>query len=509
MNPESALGESSALEDLRQALAASDSRYEALIERAGYGVYRSSAGGQFVDANGALATILGYPTASDLFGLDLARDVYVDPDERKRLLQLRTGSEFPDWLETRWKRRDGSPVTVRLSVRPIFGSTGDVEFYDGLVEDVTERQRNDEVLRRNERMATLGTTLAGVAHELNNPLAAIIGFSQLLLKKSWTADDRAAIEAINHEAIRSATIVRDLLALTRRRDGERKSPTSINDIIDYIARTRRYALETTGIGCLLELDPSLPMVFGDRAQLEQVVLNLVNNAEQALRPRVDADHRPVVGHVTIRTRHEDREVILEVEDNGPGIPEGARAHIWDPFWTTKDEGAGTGLGLTVVHGIVADHGGTIVLESAPGLGARFVVRLPEAAPARTSETTSQASRPLDVLIVDPDASDLLFVERFLTSRGHAVINAGSGELALRLASQTTFDAVLCGARLVDRDGVSIAKVLRTTSGCEQARFILSVPDSPESGEPQRTIDGAALIEHPYDVEQLRRLIEGD
>ena len=479
------------------------------MDRAGYGVYRSTAQGRIVDVNRTLATMLGYGASADLVGVDLSRDVYLDPADRERARQRSADSDNPDWVETRWKRRDGSQIVVRLSIRPIVGADGEVECFDGLVEDVTERERRDELLRRNERMATLGTTLAGVAHELNNPLAAIIGFSQLLLKKAWTAEDRAALEAINHEAIRSATIVRDLLALTRRRDGGRKVPIDVNDIVSYIARTRRYALETVGIGCILELESGIPMVTGDRTQLEQVVLNLVNNAEHALRPRVDADRRPVLAHLTIRTRHDDPDVVLEVEDNGPGVPEDSRAHIWDPFWTTKDEGAGTGLGLTVVHGIVADHGGTISLESPPGAGARFVVRLPVAEDPWTGESIDHASRPLDVLIVDPGATDLLFVERFLTSRGHAVINAGSGDLALRLAGQTTFDAVVCDARLLGPDGVSIASALRSTPGCEQARFVLSTADLHEAGTANKAPDGTALVARPYDVEQLRRLIEGD
>lgn len=506
MNHQFDLAEPAILDALRDALLRSEARYGALIDRAGYGVYRSSADGQLVDANSALATMLGYRDPSDLLGLNLIRDIYADPDTSAPAYQ--TGAAFADWVEARWKRRDGSPITVRISMRPIIGPPGDIEFFDGLVEDVTERQRHDELLRRNERMATLGTTLAGVAHELNNPLAAIIGFSQLLLKKSWTADDRAALEAINHEAIRSATIVRDLLSLTRGRESARRAPMNLNEIIGYIVRTRRYALETTGIACVLELDSALPMVTGERTQLEQVLLNLMNNAEQALRPCVDADHGPSVAHIAIRTRHEDQKVILEVEDNGPGIPEESRAHIWDPFWTTKEDGAGTGLGLTVVHGIVADHGGTISLDSAPGFGARFVVRLPASIEAPVSGT-NRAVRPLDVLIVDPGASDLVFVERFLTSRGHAVITAGSGELAVRLASQTTFDAVVCSAGLVDHDGLSIASVLRSTSGCERARFVLSNRDVPGATEPRRVMNGSAIIAHPYDVEELRRLIEGD
>lgn len=509
MNHRPAAGEISTVEGLREALIRSDARYEALIEHAGYGVYRSSADGRFVDVNQWLATILGYRNPTELLGLELSREIYVDPDEHDRLRLRFSDPGLPDWVETRWKRRDGSLVPVRLSVRPIIGESGKVDYYDGLVEDLTERHRRDELLRRNERMATLGATLAGVAHELNNPLAAIIGFSQLLLKKSWAEDDRAALEAINHEAIRSAAIVRDLLAVTHQRGGGRKTPTNLNDIVTYIIRTRRYALETTGIGCVLDLDCSLPMIHGDRAQLEQVVLNLVNNAEQALRPRADADREPAIARLIIRTRHENRHAILEVEDNGLGIPESAREHIWDPFWTTKSDTGGTGLGLTVVHGIVADHGGTIALETTAGIGARFVVRLPAIDEDSMHDVTSRASRPLDVLIVDPGASDLLFVERFLTSRGHAVINAGSGELALRLASQTPFDAVVCSAGLVGPDGLSIASHLRATSGCERARFVVSAADLSGSSTAGRSIDGATVIARPYDVEELRRLIEGD
>jgi CheY-like chemotaxis protein len=215
-----------------------------------------------------------------------------------------------------------------------------------------------------------------------------------------------------------------------------------------------------------------------------------------------------VAHVTIRTRRVDREVVLEVEDNGPGIPEDSRTHIWDPFWTTKDEGAGTGLGLTVVHGIVADHCGTISLESTAGSGARFVVRLPVMADRAPGETTPQAPQPLDVLIVDPEASDLAFVERFLSSRGHAVITAATGDLALRLAGQTTFDAVICSTRLVGRDGVSIATALRSIPGCAKARFVLAA-DMPDLDETPQAIDGTVLVAKPYDVEELRRLIEGD
>jgi PAS domain S-box-containing protein len=506
MQPDS-IDTPSQVEDSRLALAQIEARYASLVERIGYGVYRSTPDGRFLEVNSLLVAMLGYSRADELFDLDLAKDVYLDPNERARLVE-RPSSAFPEWIATQWKRRDGSGITVRLSVRRVLDENGDLEAFDGIVEDVTERRRHDELLRRSERMASLGTTLAGVAHELNNPLAAIMGFTQLLLRKPWPTEDRAALETINHEAIRSAAIVKDLLSMTRKRDAERRVATDVNDIVGYIARTRRYALETAGISCSVELQPALPAVNGDRAQLEQVILNLLSNAEHAL-ANIDARETRAAPRVSIRTRQSRDQVVIEIHDNGPGIPEAAQSQIWDPFWTTKDEGEGTGLGLAVVHGIVTDHGGTISLESTAGAGARFVVSLPIAAEAVPAQPAGQATRPLDVLVVDPGASDLLFVERFLTARGHAVVNAGSGDLALRLAGQTSFDAVLCDARLVGRDGTPIAAALRATDGCSGARFVLSTPEEIDDRLLPATVLGAVVVVRPYDVEELRRLIEGE
>jgi len=341
-------------------------------------------------------------------------------------------------------------------------------------------------------MATVGATLAGVAHELNSLFAAIVGFSQLLLKKTWNDDDRAALEAIHHEAIRSAAIVKDLLALVRKRGATGHAPTDLNDIVSYIARTRRYTLETAGITCVLDLDPHLRRVRGERTQLEQVVLNLLNNAEQALRANVDAPRRSRAGRITLRTRSEGEHVVLEVEDDGPGIPDDLQSDIWNPFWTSRTGPAGasegTGLGLVIVRDIVTDHGGCVQLDASAAGVTRFSVQLPACteSSARGYEV-EQASRPLDVLVVDVDATEMAFVEKFLSARGHAVINAKTADAALELAAQTTFDAVVCDGGLMSRNGASVAASLRALPGCAEARF----------------------VGRPNDIEELRRLVERD
>lgn len=481
-------------------------RYSALLARTAYGEFRVTPHGILLDGNRALAMMLGYAEVGDLSGLNFLDEVFLNPIDGDTLLDVESDAGFTEWTTTRWKRRDGSPITVRVAVLARMDAAHRVVAVEGIVDDVTERQRRDELLRRTERLASIGTTLAGVAHELNNPLAAIIGFAQLLLKRPLAVDDRVALEAINHEALRSANVIRNLLAMCRRKDGERRVPTNVNDIVGYIVRTRRYALETAGIACRADLDPSLPLIRGDRAQLEQVMLNLVRNAEQALLPGLAAK-RPAPAWIDVRTRHDDANVMIDVEDNGPGISESEASRIWDAFWTTKDEGDGTGLGLSVAHSIIVDHGGTIALEKTGERGAKFVVRLPIALATDAITTREQASRALDVLVVEAAAEDGAFVERFLTSRGHAVICAGTPEAAVTLASHTSFDAILCGAHLRLRDGTAVAAAIQATSGGARSRMVLST--APDADPPGPTIENAVTATRPYDVEELRRLIEGD
>jgi PAS domain S-box-containing protein len=494
--------------ELRRALALSEQRYRTLVDRAGYGTFRFSPAGRFLEVNSSLVAMLGYDAPESVYRLDLATEVYLNPAEEGGLRQRANGPAFVDWVETRWKRRDGTAVVVRLSTRQSSDDAGgEPEAYEGIVEDVTERQRREEMLRRSERMASLGSTLAGVAHELNNPLAAITGFAQLLLKKWWPEDDRTALETIDYEARRSATIVRDLLTLVRERDGERRVRTNLNDVAERAAHTRRYAIWTAGIMCELQVDRTIPDVLGDRTQLEQVVLNLLINAEQA------AASTAGPGRIIVRTRREGDYAVLEVEDNGPGISAEERSQIWDPFWTTKQEGEGTGLGLSIVRGIVSDHGGTVVLSGGDetnddGLGgARFVIRLPVASAGVDADARARPGpQPLDVLVVDPGSSDLGFVERFLSSRGHAVLDATTAEQALRLAAQSDFDAVLCDADLLSCDGRPLAEVLRASAGCARARFVLATDGALDARSGSTDM---RFVHRPYDVEELRRLIEGD
>ena len=491
-------------DSLARALEMADERLRMLAQRTPLGVFRWNAEGRFIEVNAALVRILGYGCELELYALDGESDPFADPVERDRLkLQLAHGPV--DCVAARWRRKDGTPVTVRLTARAVHDEAGRLTAYEGIAEDISDRLRQQEILRRTERMAALGATLAGVAHELNNPLAAILGFAQLLLKQEPEDECRVALETIGHEAARASKIVRDLLCLARKREVERRVRVNLNDIVRYIVRTRSYALETHGITCLTSFDPDLPSVCADAAQLEQVVLNLLNNAEQAI-----GTIREDCGHILISTRNMDGSVVLSIDDDGPGVPESMRGQIWDAFWTSRASGSGTGLGLAIVRDIVVDHGGEIELDRAPGHlgGARFVVRLP-GAPNDTLEgrpVSRAAHRALDVLVVEPDPKSLSFITAFLESRGHAALVASDAETAVHLAEHLAFDAVICDAGLAG-SGASLS-AFRATLGCAGARFIIVAGNASSTSRlPLPLPPAARVILRPYDLEELRVLLE--
>ncbi len=504
------------------ALRESEERYRSLIARAFYGIYRSTPDGRLLEVNPALVTMLGYESAEELMQIDLAA-LYADPGERARLVETaQHGELLPESLELRWLRRDRTPITVRSTAKARYRADGTVEYFEGIVEDVTRRLQQEEMLRRSERMAGLGTTLAGVAHELNNPLTAVIGFAQIMSKTPRDEDDRVGLETIHREAMRAARIVRDLLTFTRKQDGTRVEPIDLNAVVEYILSTRRYALETRGVRCILNLDPSLPPVAGDRSQMEQVLLNLLVNAEHALAATLDA---PVAesgevsprGAIGISTERDARGVVLQVSDTGCGISATDLSRIWDPFWTTKPEGEGTGLGLSVVHGIVSAHGGTIDVTSDVGGGTTFTLHLPVAqAESTTKRTTSTglvvgeaATNPLDILVVDDETSITAFLSQYLGSRGHAVLAAHSGSEALSLARHSAFDVVVCDLRMPGMDGIETMRALRALPDGARSRYVLSTGAtiSTTVRDAVEALPVNAIVPKPYDIEQLRRAVE--
>src|SRR5688500_13494983 len=272
-----------------ESLRRSEERYRSLFRRAAHGIFRATPEGACVDVNPARVKMLGYESEDELLSLNMSTAVYRDAAEQASVVARLAAGDLREWAEVRWRMKDGTPISVRIAMHAVYNEEGAIESYEGIAEDITERRRRDELLRRSERMASLGTTLAGVAHELNNPLAAIGGFAQLMLRDgNYSEEDRAALQTIHHESNRAAKIVRDLLTFARREEGEQRERVDLNDVIGYLMATQRYAMETRGIEREVHLAPNLPPVFAERTQIEQVALNLLVNARQALEGMIDA-----------------------------------------------------------------------------------------------------------------------------------------------------------------------------------------------------------------------------
>jgi PAS domain S-box-containing protein len=359
-----------------------DGSARALIDRAAYGICRETLEGRFVDVNPALVTMLGYESPDALLAVDVGADIYRDPADRAALIADAVAGRLGESADAEWRTRDGTPITVRLSMQVVRDAEGNVQCVESIVEPITERLRREELMRRSERLASVAKLVAGFAHELNNPLAAISGFAKLIDASMLSAEDRDALVVIHAEAMRAGRIVQDLVTFSRR-----------PDIVRTAVAAERPAIAALGVALEMVVEAGLPPVPGQRAQLEQVVRHLIGNARhamaRALTPVAELPARPITGRlperrsteppcISVRLRGTPSSVVLEVSDNGPGIPLELQPRIWDPFWTTRDSQDALGLGLSVAHAIVTGYDGTIEVAGAEGYGARFTVTLPAA-----------------------------------------------------------------------------------------------------------------------------------
>jgi len=271
-------------------------------------------------------------------------------------------------------RKDKSMIPIEVHARAI--NWGDRQLFLSVVRDITERKQAEErekelqqQLNLSSRLAAVGELAAGVAHEINNPLTGILGFSQRLLRKSTDEEIRQDLERIHNEAQRMVKVMDNLRTFTRRRE-PKKEYSDVNDILQEALGLRAYELKTSDIEVVTSLVPGLPKTMVDFQQIQQVFLNIILNAEQAMSEASGG------GKLTIKTQEGKGGIRISFTDDGPGIPAEHLDKLFDPFFTTRREKGGTGLGLSICHGIVAEHAGKIYAKSKPGKGATFFVELP-------------------------------------------------------------------------------------------------------------------------------------
>ena len=438
---------------------------------------------------------------------------FVDAQARQAFTaRLAHDASLTDYL-LRLRRADRAPMWVEVTAHA--QKEGDAIRVEALMRDVSERKRLEDQARdlyhqllQAEKLAALGQTISGVAHELNNPLATILTWAERLAQRPADDQTKRGLAAILSESERAARIVRNLLTFARKRHTTR-AMVDMNDVIRETLALRSYEQHLSNITIIDALASGLPQVFADPHQMQQVLLNLVINAEQAM---ISTHGR---GTLILRTWHDPERgaVVLEVNDDGPGVPDDLQPKIFDPFFTTKEVGKGTGLGLTVAYAIIQEHGGRLTMKSQPGGGASFFIELPvtdEGLPPAPKPPERMFAPPASaagatILVVEDEVALGTAVAEALADAGFIVDRAMDGVEALDRVGERSYDLIVCDLKMPRLDGPSFFRELEKRNA-PLSRRILFVTGDVAGTEAERFLEesGCRWLAKPFRLKDLLR-----
>ena len=430
----------------------SEEHFRTIVERAPYGIYAAAEDGNLVLANPAMVLMLGYDTVEEVLALNTVRDIYADPQERRRALQHWESSSHATPFETTWKRKDRKLITVRLAGRRLTPGAS-LAMHEVFVENVTEQRVLERQFQQAQRMEAVGRLAGGIAHDFNN-LLMVIGSSAQMLQEAKQDPDKVEHYAgiVRNAADKAAGLTRRLLAFSRRQVLH-PAVLSLNDVVVDICKLLPRLLGED-IEVVLGLEEDLKNIYADRGQIEQALMNLAVNARDAM---------PRGGKLTIETQTVELDaqysrmkageiaagkyIMLAISDTGMGMSLEVQAQIFEPFFTTKEVGKGTGLGLASVYGTVRQSGGFIWVYSEPEKGSTFKLYFPaiEAsgdAVKSMAAATPEAGGSEEVLLVEDEPTLRELTSAFLQSKGYRVLEASNGVQALELCRMHTSIAVL-------------------------------------------------------------------
>jgi PAS domain S-box-containing protein len=500
-----------------KALRESEDKYRTVLEEIEEGYYELDLAGNWTFFNDTFCNTLGY-TREELRGMNYQAVTHKEDVDHlyKRFEEAyRTDKAIKD-LSFKAICRDGRIRFIEATAFPVKNEEGNIIGFRGIGRDVTERKKVEDERRDIERkahlasrLATVGQMAAGICHEINNPLTTVIGYSDLLTKKDLPEDLKQALGHISEGGRRIADIVRQLLVFARNIQPTR-TMVDINDIVSRTLKLREHQLRIANINVIVKLASHLPYTLADPGQMQQVFLNIVLNAETEMK----LAHGQ--GTLEVKTQLIDDTIKISLKDDGPGIPEKNLNRIFDPFFTTRKVGEGTGLGLSVCHGIITEHNGRIYAQSQQGKGATFIVELPVIAepvlaetPGYTDEDIRQVTAsPSALLIIDDDPLLLKFLEEFLITIGHDVDAVNNAHDAQKAFKSKKYDLILMDILMPDVDGIELYKKFQRLDKSVGNRVLIMTGDT--LGKSTRAFlerTGVPYLEKPFDTDALMTKID--
>lgn len=492
-----------------------------LFEAVREGIYIGTLQGdtdKTIAANPHLKLMFGYPAETNTAKIrPFASECFVDLQARTAFFErLQRDGAVTNYL-LRLRRADKSLLWIEVTAHLENINKRHGSRLLALIRDISERRRREDQgrdlhhqLLQAEKLAALGQTVSGVAHELNNPLATILTWSERLSDRALDDITKRGIKTILSESERASKIVKTLLTFSRKRHTTRLT-IDINQIVRETLALRAYEQGVSNITIIDALALGLPTVFADPHHLKQVLLNLIINAEQAM---LSINGR---GTLIIRSWHnsEKEMVILEINDDGPGVSDDMQEKIFDPFFTTKAVGKGTGLGLTVAYAIVQDHGGKIRVESKPGQGASFFLELPASSSASRQapiDTISSESKEggigAVVLVVEDELALATAVSEALTDAGFHVDTAVDGQHALERIEEKVYDLIVCDLKMPRMDGQAFYRALADSMPALVQRIVFVTGDVAGTDVERFLEDsGCRWLEKPFRLVDLLKVAQ--
>jgi PAS domain S-box-containing protein len=454
---------------VEEALALAESKYRSIFENAMEGIYRTTVAGRCIDANPSLAAILGYDSPQDLMNslTDISAQLYVHPERRVELLRIIEKNGSVREFETQYFRKDRSIAWVSLNMHAVLDKKGEIACLEGTVQDITDRKALESRLIQAQKMEAIGTLAGGIAHDFNNILAAIIGYSELIKLRFDEPVLHGFVEQILRSSERAKSLVSQILTFSRVTEQERR-PINVVSIINEGLKLLHSILPST-IEIRSKVNARAHSVFANPTQIHQILLNLCTNAAHAMRekggaitvsldnqimtryaPPIDPDLRP------------GPYVKLTVTDTGTGIAPEIMHRIFDPFFTTKQTGEGTGLGLSMVYGIVKGSGGTVTVRSEPGLGSTFDLYLPAIPDAMEESKDAEESIPKGnerILLVDDEQVLVNMWKAVLDDLGYRITTTTESLNALKIFQDAPdrFDLIITDMTMPGLTGTDLAK----------------------------------------------------